>query len=201
MIVPTTEPRLRAQLQALVAARAAGDVDAPALVSETDLFLRLCPAPTIGVTGTKGKTTTTYLIKHLLDGSQAQGDLEDRGTKGLDGAATGAMGPGYFPTVLGSVLTLFGLWFVVKAFRSTEKIEPDWSLRALVVIPMSLVLFGVMMNYGGFVPALVVLIFGSALASTEFNLIEVTLLTIGLTIGCVAVFIWGLGLPYQLFGF
>ena len=109
------------------------------------------------------------------------------------------MGPGYFPTVLGSILSLFGLWFLAKAFRSTEKIEPGWSLRALVVIPVSLVLFGILMTHGGFVPALIVLIFGSALASTEFNLIEVVLLTVGLTIGCIAVFIWGLGLPYQLF--
>ncbi len=63
---PTTEPRLRAILRRLVDARLAGDPTAPAIVSEADLFLRLCPAPTIGVTGTKGKTTTSSLIAALL---------------------------------------------------------------------------------------------------------------------------------------
>ncbi|MFN8519083.1 MAG: UDP-N-acetylmuramoyl-L-alanine--D-glutamate ligase [Chloroflexota bacterium] len=61
---PTTEPRLRAALGAL---EHEGRVP---VVSEVDLFLRLCPARTVGVTGTKGKTTTSSMIAAVL----ARGD-------------------------------------------------------------------------------------------------------------------------------
>ncbi|MPZ58994.1 MAG: tripartite tricarboxylate transporter TctB family protein [Rhizobiales bacterium] len=109
------------------------------------------------------------------------------------------MGPGYFPSVLGGLLILGGLWVVVKGLRSGEQIEGSWSLRALIVVPLSLVLFGFLMERAGFIPALAVLILGSAAAGTEFNFVEVALLTLFLVALCVVVFIWGLGLPYPLF--
>lgn len=57
---PTTEPRLREALAALEAERRVP------VVSEVDLFLRLCPSRTVGVTGTKGKTTTSSLCAEVL---------------------------------------------------------------------------------------------------------------------------------------
>ena len=44
------------------------------------------------------------------------------------------MGPGYFPSVLGGLLILFGLYLVAQGLRSNEKIEGNWSLRALIVL-------------------------------------------------------------------
>ncbi|MCL8209399.1 MAG: UDP-N-acetylmuramoyl-L-alanine--D-glutamate ligase [Actinomycetia bacterium] len=53
------------EIRALVAAGAR-------LRCETDLFLSLCPAPVIGITGSAGKTTTTTLVGEMLkaDGSR-----------------------------------------------------------------------------------------------------------------------------------
>jgi hypothetical protein len=108
------------------------------------------------------------------------------------------MGPGYFPVVLGAVLIVFGLAILAGSLRGGERIAGSWSLRALIILPLSLILFGVLMQYAGFVPAMLVLIFGAATAGSEFRLIEVLLFALGLTALSVVVFVWGLGLPYPL---
>lgn len=112
--------------------------------------------------------------------------------------STMRMGPGYFPSVLGGILVLFGIYITLMGLKRNEKIQGRWSLRALIVLPLSLVLFGVLMKHAGFMPALAALIFGSAAAGREFKFVEVLLLTVVLIGLSAAVFIWGLGLPHPL---
>ncbi len=109
------------------------------------------------------------------------------------------MGPGYFPTVLGGILVMFGVYFAIAGLRSgAEPLKSTWSLRALIILPLSLVLFGLLIDRAGFVPAMLALIVGSAAASAQFKVVEVALFSVLLTAFCVVVFIWMLGLPYEL---
>lgn len=109
------------------------------------------------------------------------------------------MGPGYFPVVLSGIMIVFGLVIMIKGLYRSEKIQGGWSVRALTLLPLSLILFGVLMRHAGFLPAMVMLIFGSAAAGREFKLWEVLLLTGLLTLLSWFVFVWGMGLPYPLF--
>ena len=108
------------------------------------------------------------------------------------------MGPGFFPTVLGGFMILSGLYILANGLRSGDALAGSWPLRALIVLPLALVLFGVLIDRAGFVPAMLVLIFGSGLAGTDFKLIEMILFSILLTALCAVVFVWALGLPYPL---
>jgi hypothetical protein len=108
------------------------------------------------------------------------------------------MGPGYFPTVLSVIMVAAGIWFLIKGLRSADMVGGNWSLRALIVLPLSTILFGWLMEESGFVAAMIALCYVSAASGREFKWLEVTLLTIGLTVTCAAGFIYGLGLPYPM---
>jgi Tripartite tricarboxylate transporter TctB family len=118
--------------------------------------------------------------------------------RGYPFGSTMRMGPGYFPSMLGGILVLFGIYVMIVGLRKGEKIAVHCSLRAVIVLPLSLIAFGVLMTHAGFIPAMAALIFGSASAGREFQVLEVLLLTVILTGLSVAIFIWGLGLPYPL---
>jgi hypothetical protein len=110
------------------------------------------------------------------------------------------MGPGYFPSVLGGILIAFGLWTLVIGLIRQEPVKRTWSVRALIILPITALVFGYMMEHAGFVPSLLVLAIMAATASPKFRIVEQGILAIGLTVLSVGLFIYGIGLPYPLFG-
>jgi len=115
------------------------------------------------------------------------------------------MGPGYFPMWLGAILVVFGLALTVMAFR-IESQEGEslawhtWAFRPWIVLSLALVVFGVMMELGaGFVPSLLVLVVGTALAHKDVRWGETIVLSVFVAAGAVAIFSYGLDMPYPLF--
>jgi hypothetical protein len=115
------------------------------------------------------------------------------------------MGPGYFPTWLGGIMILFGLAIAGLAFRrdadASEAAEfRDWGLRPWLVLPAALGAYALLMDADvGFVPSLFVLIVGCALAHKDVNWRETLLLGVFVTAAAVAIFSYGIGMPYRLF--
>ncbi len=109
------------------------------------------------------------------------------------------MGPGYFPHYLGILMVLFGLGIGARGyFRGSDEIGP-WAFRPIVVLSIGVLAFGFLIERVGFIPSLVALIIITSLSGREFKLLEVLIVTAVLVAGAVAIFIYGIGLPYQLF--
>lgn len=109
------------------------------------------------------------------------------------------MGPGYFPALTGGVLTVFGLYIMVRGLIAGEKIAGVWGIRPLILLNLGVIAFGYLIDRFGMVPSLVVLFFISALGGKEFKFKEVLILTVIMTVASWALFIYGLGIPLRLF--
>ena len=115
------------------------------------------------------------------------------------------MGPGYFPTWLGGIMIGFGVLIGGLALKreadedQAENIR-EWAFRPWLVLPATLAMFALLMDAdAGFVPSLLVLIAGCALAHKDVRWRETILLSVGVTAGAVAIFYYGLGMPFDLF--
>ena len=110
------------------------------------------------------------------------------------------MGPGYFPTVLGFILLLFGVTVLARGIRSGERVKGEWGWKPLALITLSIVLFGALLDRVGMIPAAVATLVAAAAAGREFRMKEALILAVVMTALSVAVFIYGLKLPYPLLG-
>lgn len=111
------------------------------------------------------------------------------------------MGPGYFPLVLGGVLVLLGVVIVAKGFVAGEG-EPigtiPWRSAALIVA--AVIFFGVTVRGLGMVPSLFITTILSAFAGFRTGVIPAVVISAGLTILCVLIFVVGLQLRVPLIG-
>jgi hypothetical protein len=99
----------------------------------------------------------------------------------------------------------FGVIIGALSFKLQGEADQDlalreWGFRPWLVLPITLSIYARLMDAEvGFVPSLLVLIIGCALAHKDVHWRETILLSIFLTAAAVAIFIYGLGLPFRLF--
>ena len=107
------------------------------------------------------------------------------------------MGSGYFPTVLGAILALFGMFLTVRGVRAGDGAAIAWGWRPLAGVVGAMLVFGFLMPRLGMVPALVGMFFAAAAGGREFRVVEVLVLTAVMTAFAVVVFLYVLKLPFQ----
>jgi hypothetical protein len=112
----------------------------------------------------------------------------------------GRMGPAYFPSVLGGLLSLVGMIGIIRSLLRPGEPIGKFHIKDIALILLAVVLFGFLMRGAGLVPAVLVLVLMSAYASPKFTWGASLLLAIGLVVFAVVVFVKLLGLPMPILG-
>ncbi|HYM98466.1 MAG TPA: tripartite tricarboxylate transporter TctB family protein [Aestuariivirgaceae bacterium] len=110
------------------------------------------------------------------------------------------MGPGYFPLLLSIVLMLLGAIIIANSFAAASEPLGPVPWRGLALVLAAPVVFGLTVRKLGLVPAIILTVVLAVYASQRSRLWLAGLLSIGLTVFCLAVFTYGLRLPLPLIG-
>ena len=112
---------------------------------------------------------------------------------------TGArMGPGYFPFVLGIVMGILGIAIVIESFATEGPPVSKFAWKPLFWILGAVVLFGLIAKVAGLALSIVALVVVSAYGGDEFRIKEAIIASVILAIFSVAVFVYGLKLPFPI---
>ena len=113
----------------------------------------------------------------------------------------GRMGPGYFPRALALLLLAIGAISLVRSFVSQGEPISRVAVKPLVLLAVSTLLFGMLINTAGLVVALLALVLVSAAASREFRFDWRAMAgLVALITFCAVVFVKGLGVPMPIVG-
>ncbi len=112
----------------------------------------------------------------------------------------GAMGPGYFPTMLGMLLIVIGLIAIARSLIVRGEAISRFAIGKVFLILLSTLAFGLVVRGAGLVAAIVLLVMLAGYASDRFSLKKYGVLAICMAAFCGLVFVTALGLPIPLFG-
>jgi uncharacterized membrane protein len=122
------------------------------------------------------------------------------GARSLETGSAFRMGPGYCPLLLSVILMLLGAIIIASSFASQNQPLGPVPWRGLVLVLAAPVVFGLSVRKLGLAPAIVLTVVLAVYASRRSRLWLAAAMAAGLTIFCLAVFSYGLGLPLPLLG-
>lgn len=116
-----------------------------------------------------------------------------------DIGAPAQMGPGWFPVVLGALLTLLGLLIGLGAcgLQAREADVEPLAWRELGLVLLAIALFALLLPSFGAVVSIICLVVICAWAGREYRPRETALVAVALAVICDIVFVRGLGLPIE----
>jgi hypothetical protein len=113
------------------------------------------------------------------------------------------MGAGYFPIMVAIALAIVGVALVARGVCVADPVprdpdEPRFAFRPLLLINAAVLVFALTVGWLGLVFAGLATVLIAARAGWEFRWKEATLLAVVCTAVAVALFVYGLGLPFAV---
>lgn len=110
------------------------------------------------------------------------------------------MGAGYFPMILGSLLSLLGVVVILLGYRSSREETTPVPWRGIALLSVSLWFFAAVVEGLGLGPTFFVSCFLAALSTGKTTPLMALFLSAGITAFCLLVFVVGLSLRYPILG-
>lgn len=110
------------------------------------------------------------------------------------------MGPGFFPLLVAVLLALFGMGILVTGLRTPSEAGHPAPWRAVILLSLALVGFGLMVRPLGLAPVLFLSSLAASFASTRMTFARAAATAAGLTVICVILFGFVLDLSLPMLG-
>ncbi len=105
---------------------------------------------------------------------------------------------GFFPRMIGLLMVLAGAVVAGRGLLLHGAALPSWGWRPLAGVTAAVLAFAGTVETLGLVPAVLILVGLGNLAGQPLRPVPLALLGGALAAGCVALFVWGLGLPLRV---